>query len=519
MRKILIGLVLASLVLAVPALAVDNNGFETDYCYAKSGGDMHMLSQATGNKVGQLSGMAGESHCFSNSPVCGAYTPAGARLFTAERYRMWTNRRDEILLREYNAAGTEIRRSYLSRWCLNGLGGPLNVGGKDIVIGTIRYNPVNDTLIISINPGNKASGYRPSKAYEIALPDWDAPPPWIGGGCYLVNVYTLLNQYKNRTNIAINPNDGMMYATGYNYGSYGSGLRAGIGETPTNPADPNFGVNTLILDGTMYRNHCGDNQWYQPAALTYQDLTNGFAQLLNSHESTWTEYQPYAWSWIHPGVCVGNPSKTFPMPIIARIGTPGADIAPRCHRRRGVRANTDLLTGEAFIVGNGTRNGNRGGVLQIKNTRPHTGSLILGGDASGYGDAASPGGPPPPLAVDVDILPADDPNLLTVNMEGKGRLPIAILGSEEVDVTTIDLSSLNMAGVGLPVRTPVIEDTNEDGHLDIVMHFSRRDVIANLELELLDCDGSVVEVTIDGAMPCGLAVTGSDDLVLECRED
>ncbi|MHC4444413.1 MAG: hypothetical protein ACYTF1_02495 [Planctomycetota bacterium] len=122
--------------------------------------------------------------------------------------------------------------------------------------------------------------------------------------------------------------------------------------------------------------------------------------------------------------------------------------------------------------------------------------------------------------VDIDILPSDDINLFTVNMQGKGRLPIAILGSECLDVTQIDVESISIAEVVLPVKEPKAEeDANGDGIIDLMVHVSRRALIAALGLDEMDCDGTVVEVTVDGALNSGRAIVGTDEITLECRND
>jgi len=518
-KKHFIGFVLASLVLAVPALAGNSNGFESDYCYALTGGAIDMLDQADGSYVGSFP-VSGETFCFSNSQVAGANSPAFARLFTASRYKLGT-KYDEIVIKEYDSSGQEIRRSYLGRWWHGAPNKTLNYpdNTKDLVVGTIRYNAVNDTLIVSANVANKhKQGAKPSKAWEFALPDWPAGTP-SGGGVQLIHEYTLLTSYKNRCNIALNPHDGTMYATSYNYNSGGSGTQACIGSTPTNP--PN-GVNTVLLDGVMYKAHCADGQHYQPSAITYRDAYSAGAirpELNTCNESTWTVYQPYSWSWELPGVCVGNMPDKDPHPILSRISTPGG--CPTCinpNRIRGIRAATDPYTGELFMVGNGGKTGNGGGVLQVPvDDRINHNAQILGGQGAVYADADSPM-PTPPLEVTIDILPSDDPNLFTVNTQGKGRLPIAILGSESYDVNDIDLDSLNIAGV-LPVKAKVGDDENGDGINDLMMHYSRRDLIVELGLELLDCNGAVVTVTVDGALLSGRVMYGSDDITLQCRMD
>jgi len=126
----------------------------------------------------------------------------------------------------------------------------------------------------------------------------------------------------------------------------------------------------------------------------------------------------------------------------------------------------------------------------------------------------------PPLEVDVDILPHDDPNLLTQNTRSKGRLPIAILGSEEYDIGDINLVSLSIAGTDLvPLKTPSADkDENGDGINDLVMHFSRRDLI--MAMGLLDLDpGTVVSITVEGTLSSGRVVFGTDDVTLIARMD
>lgn len=51
--------------------------------------------------------------------------------------------------------------------------------------------------------------------------------------------------------------------------------------------------------------------------------------------------------------------------------------------------------------------------------------------------------------VDVDVKPGSNPNC--TNPNSGGRLPVAVLGSAELDVETIDVSTLNIGGVS-PVR-------------------------------------------------------------------
>lgn len=84
--------------------------------------------------------------------------------------------------------------------------------------------------------------------------------------------------------------------------------------------------------------------------------------------------------------------------------------------------------------------------------------------------------PPSPGSIEVliDIKPGSYPNSLNIN--GNGVIPVAVLGSESFDVTQIDRSTLLFAG--LPVRVKgngapqcSISDVNGDGYNDLVCQF------------------------------------------------
>jgi len=96
--------------------------------------------------------------------------------------------------------------------------------------------------------------------------------------------------------------------------------------------------------------------------------------------------------------------------------------------------------------------------------------------------------PIPALKVIVDIKPGSCPN--PVNVKSSGVLPVAILGTNDYDITTIDPTSIRLAGVE-PLRsgyedvaTPVsdINDCNctsagPDGFLDLTLKFKTQDIV------------------------------------------
>ncbi|MCI0634315.1 MAG: hypothetical protein L0206_10435 [Actinobacteria bacterium] len=76
------------------------------------------------------------------------------------------------------------------------------------------------------------------------------------------------------------------------------------------------------------------------------------------------------------------------------------------------------------------------------------------------------------LIVAIDIKPGSDVN--AVNPFARSRIPVAILGSEEVDVRDVDLTSLRFGPSGAMStqrKGGSLEDVNGDGIPDLVSHY------------------------------------------------
>ena len=78
------------------------------------------------------------------------------------------------------------------------------------------------------------------------------------------------------------------------------------------------------------------------------------------------------------------------------------------------------------------------------------------------------------LQVDIDIKPGSDPNCFNIN--GKGVIPVAVLGSPTFEVSYIDRSTLSFGGLAVRVKgnelpSCGLEDANADGFDDLVCHF------------------------------------------------
>lgn len=136
------------------------------------------------------------------------------------------------------------------------------------------------------------------------------------------------------------------------------------------------------------------------------------------------------------------------------------------------------------------------------------------------------------IDVFVDVKPMSCPNPL--NVRSKGVLPVAILGTEDFDVMTVDPASigLNLELAGgdavCPLRwayedvaTPYLADfdgcheVGPDGYLDLVLMFDTPEVVAlNLSRHV---HGEVVVLQITGNLKpesSGSPIIGQDAIVI-----
>lgn len=104
----------------------------------------------------------------------------------------------------------------------------------------------------------------------------------------------------------------------------------------------------------------------------------------------------------------------------------------------------------------------------------------------------------------IDIKPGSDVN--PINLGSKGLTPVAILGTETFDVHTVNVSSVRFAGAAVR-RKPngtlqySYEDVNDDGILDLMMHFPTVD---------LDLDQDSTEATLTGIGGQNRCIAGTD---------
>ena len=83
---------------------------------------------------------------------------------------------------------------------------------------------------------------------------------------------------------------------------------------------------------------------------------------------------------------------------------------------------------------------------------------------------------PESIAVEIDIKPGSELN--PIHPISRGRVPVAILGSDAVDVLDVDPDSLAFGPDGAGLAHPGVahfEDVDDDGFTDLVAHFAVRE--------------------------------------------
>ncbi len=136
------------------------------------------------------------------------------------------------------------------------------------------------------------------------------------------------------------------------------------------------------------------------------------------------------------------------------------------------------------------------------------------------------------LSAGLDVKPGSCPN--PVNRSSHGVLPVALVGTESLDVMEVDLATIQLSradGVGgsvapnegppgphsefEDVATPFdgelcdCHDLDGDGITDLSMRFRTDDVVAALELDDLPA-GDLVELVVSGALLDGTEFSASD---------
>ncbi|MDX2495105.1 MAG: hypothetical protein QNK27_09115, partial [Desulfuromusa sp.] len=105
----------------------------------------------------------------------------------------------------------------------------------------------------------------------------------------------------------------------------------------------------------------------------------------------------------------------------------------------------------------------------------------------------------PRINVQIDIKPGSYPN--SINLKSKGKVPVAILTTDDFDAYGVDPDTCEFAGA-YPLRWKM-EDVNNDGYHDMLLNFYTQE---------LDLTKESTEATLEGETFDGLQIVGTDSV-------
>ena len=124
----------------------------------------------------------------------------------------------------------------------------------------------------------------------------------------------------------------------------------------------------------------------------------------------------------------------------------------------------------------------------------------------------------------VDIMPGTYPNM--VNINSKGMVPVAVLGTETFDVFDLDPTSFVYSDYGITnvrwhyedVCTLLADGSTQkgpDGYIDLVFQYDMQQILAAAQANnLVPADGEVLTITLVGNLKTGESVNGADEIIV-----
>jgi hypothetical protein len=283
----------------------------------------------------------------------------------------------------------------------------------------------------------------------------------------------------------------------------------GIGDLPDNPVDPfqepGDGLQPRVLDDELYD---------LTPFLTPTD-TLIFVETINpdNSDNIFAGHIVVTGEAIEGGGCLLSPATatnfvgeqhTVTLKCVDDVGAPIEELSVRIEVVSGPHVE---FSGSGFTDANGE--------FSFDYTGIGTGTDTIEG---GPTNVESPIDPALPAtkewieAVTIDIMPGVEPKIIDPNIRAK--FPVAILGSEVLDVTDVNVDSLTFGPAGAAPflwAGVTIEDINEDESPDLVVYFrieetglSNGDYQACLVGELLDTTpfvacGAIETPAVEGA--------------------
>lgn len=281
-------------------------------------------------------------------------------------------------------------------------------------------------------------------------------------------------------------------------------LARGASSGPPEPTDTTPPVITSTVTGTL-----GDNGWYvSPVTVSYTASDTGSGIDEDASDLGDDDLLSDRDGQSASGTAVDNagnsatatasdididqtdPDVTTPADQVVSSGDPAGAVV------NFSPTGSDATSGIASV----TSNPASGSVFPVGTTTvTHTSTDNAGNTSEGTHTVTVS------LVLDIDIKPGSDVNPLNPN--GNGVVPVAILGSDVLDVTTINVSTVSING-STPAHNGHIEDVNDDGVADLVVHLTPSD----FGIDTATPGGTALTLTLTGEFNDETAFSGQDDV-------
>ena len=110
--------------------------------------------------------------------------------------------------------------------------------------------------------------------------------------------------------------------------------------------------------------------------------------------------------------------------------------------------------------------------------------------------------------VDVDVKPGNSQN--KVNVKSQGVIPVAVYTTADFDAQTVDASTVRLVGVS--ANHFAWEDVDDDGDLDLILHFRTQDILNVLDLDLKAGESEQLAVSLTGETVDEVLLQGFDTI-------
>jgi len=345
---------------------------------------------------------------------------------------------------------------------------------------------------------NTVAAADPFGLYNLSM-DSSSPGGIVRQGEIGYYTYLVKSGYANKPVVYVSRLDAMRFANWFHNGQGSGGTEDGV-------YNLSLGENIVRKENALIW-VCSENEWYKAAYYKAGGLNAGYWDYPTQSNSAPVHELP-------PG---GTNSAHYwnsgygPVDVGSYVLSPGA--YGTFDQAGNVWEKTDTKISSGWIA--------RGGSFATTDyalpSWHHDGRGTLSGESGHAGFRIASVPEPTTAYVAVDIKPQSCPNPL--NVRSKGVLPAAILGSEELDVNTIDAASIRLAGIA-PIRSsyedvaaPTVDASEceciaegPDGFLDLTLKFKTQEIVEALgevshrEVLVLTLTGVLFDETpIEGA--------------------